>query len=381
MRPPKKNLQFHITHIDPLGQGVDKNDGEITFIAKTLPEETGTAEIYKSKKGVRFAKLTGLKQRSEKRIMPECPHFEDCPGCDYLHTDYETELQFKKAALKKTFQLLHFDWEKLEVFPAPRRTGYRNRIQLHYREKRLGLIDGLRDCLVEIPQCPIVCEPLRPALTTLYSDPHWRKEGHEGHCELYFHQGEVQVTWNAPYAHGGFSQVFDEMNVRLRDTVADILKGKGASSVLDLFSGDGNLSDQIIQNHGVTRVRVDGYSGASLRGEMLGGNTPGQPASDFVQLDLFSPEALKRFEKKCAARRFDVMLVDPPRKGFPNLNAWLERFRPETLIYVSCHPATLARDLGRIQRPHTLFRLMLIDLFPGTRHFESVAAIHFSSAD
>lgn len=346
---------------------MDKNDGKITFIAKTLPEETGTAKIYKSKKGVRFAKLTGLKQRSEKRIVPECPHFEECPGCDYLHTDYETELEFKKTALKKTFQHLHFDWEKLEVFPAPRRTGYRNRIQLHYRENSLGLIDGLRDCIVEIPQCPIVCDPLRPALTTLYSNPHWRKRGGEGHCELYFHQGEVHVTWNASYAHGGFSQVFDEMNVRLRDAVIDILKGKVATSVLDLFSGDGNLSDELVQNHGATRMRVD--------------NTAGHPASDFVQLDLFSPEALRRFELKCAARRFDVMLVDPPRKGFPDLNTWLTHFRPETLIYVSCHPATLARDLGRIQRPHILSRLMLIDLFPGTRHFESVAAIHFLHAD
>ncbi len=357
-------FQFQIDHIDPLGQGIDKNHGEITFIAKTLPGETGTAHICKTKKGVQFAKLIALESSSEKRTPPECPHFQDCPGCDYLHTDYETELGFKKSALVKTFQKIAFDMAKLEIISAPRRTGYRNRMQLHYRENKLGLVDGLIDRIVEIPDCIIAGDALRAALKRLYEDKN-RQEKHSGsgHCELYFHHGELKIEWNRPYAHGGFSQVNDEMNAVLRRAVRESLKATVVSSILDLFAGGGNLSDDLVKAHAATRVMVD--------------VPPAKRHPDLIHLDLYPLSALKIFERKSPLKRFDLILLDPPRKGFPALNTWVERYRPKTLIYVSCHPGTLARDLGRLKPVHEISNLVLIDLFPSTRHFETLAHIRF----
>ncbi len=359
-----KTLHVQIDHIDPLGQGVDKQDGKITFIAKTLPGEKATAQCYKSKKGVQFAKLITIEQASEKRITPECPHFDVCPGCDYLHTDYETELSFKRAALKKYFQKIIFDWEELEVIPAIKRTGYRNRIQLHYRQNKLGLIDGLTNRIVEIPECVIVGDALRPALKTLYENRRWeKKHSSSGHCELYQHHGHLQVAWNQAYAHGGFSQVNDEMNTQLRAAVSDTLKRTTVSSLLDLFSGNGNLSDDLVSTGKASRVMVDTLQKS--------------PGPNFIPIDLFADSALKAFEAQSPRDHFDVMLVDPPRKGFLALNDWVARYRPNTLIYVSCHPGTLARDLNQLQKPFTITRLILIDLFPGTHHFETLAALHF----
>lgn len=97
---------FIIDHIDPFGQGVFKSEQDIYFIPKTLPEETGTFQVLKKRKGVHFCELLKLEKTSSKRVPAECVHYEECNGCHYLHTDYDSELEFKKASLQKIISQL-----------------------------------------------------------------------------------------------------------------------------------------------------------------------------------------------------------------------------------------------------------------------------------
>lgn len=348
-----------------MGQGVYKSDNKINFIAKTLPGETGTARVLKSKKGVAFAALQELDIRASNRIEAECPHYSQCPGCDYLHTDYQSEITYKQLALDKLLSRFFPKEMPVEIISAPRRTAYRNRIQLHYKNSEIGLIDGLTNTLVEIPECKILREELKPMLKTLYQDRSW-SETHKGsgHCELYLNRGEVTKSWNQPYAAGGFSQVFNEMNQALRESVARYLPPGQLCSLLDLFAGDGNLSDLIVNERNVHRVMVD-YQFPETAVD--------SSKQNLLAIDLFDEEALKRFQRQCKIKQFDVLLVDPPRKGFLQLNTWIERFKTKYLVYVSCNPATLARDLDNLDGKFTLDHLMLLDLFPGTHHFETVA--------
>ena len=87
-----ESVGFEIEHIDPLGQGVSKQGGTATFVPATLPGETGTALVHRRAKGVQFARLQRLDRVAANRVTPECPHFERCPGCQFLHTDYASEL-------------------------------------------------------------------------------------------------------------------------------------------------------------------------------------------------------------------------------------------------------------------------------------------------
>ena len=194
--------------MDSLAQGVFKDDSQVTFIAKTLPGETGTARLIKSKKRVRFARIDSLEKTAGNRIDSQCAHFGQCPGCHYLHTSYDDEVNNKKSTLDRCLQKLDYDKERIKVVKAPNRLGYRNRIQLHYRGKSIGLIDGLSDEIIEIPACKIVRNELRPVIEALYSDRSWSTEHRgSGHCELYLNRGDLNVQWDKPYAHGGFSQL------------------------------------------------------------------------------------------------------------------------------------------------------------------------------
>ena len=372
-KPQKKfverSLEFAIENMDSLGQGVAKVDNKPCFIPKTLPGETGVATLTKASKGVMFARLKSLDITADNREKPVCIHFENCPGCHYLQTDYQSELLYKQQALDNHLKRLTASIPDVEVVPAEQRLGYRNRIQLHYRHKYIGMIDGVSNNVLEIPECQAIDENLREAFDQLYNDRSWIDE-HEGngHCELYLNEEGVSVEWDKPYSHGGFSQVNEPMNKVLQEAVLNQLKDDEIGALLDLFSGGGNLSDPIVEsNVAIERVMVD-YAPERVKQESL----------SFIHLDLFSETSLRAFKARCEHKTFDVILVDPPRKGFNDLALWVKALKPKKLIYVSCNAATMVRDLQQLTGKYSIDQVSLIDLFPSTYHYETLVTVTFA---
>jgi len=364
---PTENLQkirFSIDHLDPMGQGVDKSGKKVTFIGGTLPGETGTALVFKRAKGVQFAMLESIDESSSQRIEAQCPHFNQCPGCQYQHVSYEDELEFKKAALSRHLSGIKMgDIGDINVFAAPRRFAYRNRVQLHYRRKYIGMLDGAQDKVVEVPNCLLIKEEMHAKFDSLYRQKDWQ-EIHmgRGHCELYLQDDEVKLSWNDVYSQGGFSQVYEEMNVKLKARVASLVEDKNIKTLLDLFSGSGNLSN----NLGAEKiVLVDSHELANMEQQA------------FYALDLYEEDSLTRFSRKYKKVQFDAVVLDPPRRGFPLIDKWMRRIKPKHIFYVSCNPASLARDLKSLTMPYKLENIDLLDLFPATSHFETLVSLKF----
>jgi len=362
-------VDFEIENIDPLGQGVSKKDGTITFVAGTLPGESGSATVYKRSKGVRFARLEALHKTADNRVEPECPHFDQCPGCQFLHTDYASELGFKKATLERYLGGLDVSGESIEVVPAPRRLAYRNRVQLHYRHKYIGMLDTISNEVLEVPQCKIMRPELQSAFSHLYEGGWTQDHPGHGHCELYFKSGKVSVSWDEDYAHGGFSQVYEEMNQTLQSRVQSQLEALQVKRLLDVFSGSGNLSNAFASSGG-DRVMIDNYSEST---------TAAKPES-FYQMDLYQDQTLPNFIRRVGGANFDTLLIDPPRRGFPGLDNWVKKIKPRYVLYVSCNPASLARDLHSLSTRYRFKSVQLLDLFPGTAHFETFVVLQMRQA-
>jgi 23S rRNA (uracil1939-C5)-methyltransferase len=320
--------------------------------------------VYKRAKGVQFAHLQQFDITADNRVKPECPHFNQCPGCQFLHTDYESELVYKKTTLTRALGVLGVSEEKIDVVPAPRRLSYRNRLQLHYRHKYIGLLDTVSNEVLEVPQCKIMREELRPEFDRLYQGD-WTGDytGH-GHCELYFKPGEVSVRWDEDYAHGGFSQVYEEMNLELQQRIQRQMKELGVTCLLDLFSGTGNLSDTFASSGG-RRVLIDSYFDTSDKT---------RPAN-FHQMDLYDEHTLPGFTRKSGSSGFDALLIDPPRRGFPELHRWVKKIKPRHVIYVSCNAFSLVRDLRNLDTRFRFKSIQLLDMFPATSHFETLVVL------
>lgn len=353
-------IDFSIEHMDPMGQGVSKQNDKVTFIQKTLPHEKGQAEVFKKSKGVQFAKLKNLSETSIERITPECPHFDECPSCHYLHTSYEQEIQFKHTSIAKVLQPLNVAKSDIQIKEAPQRLGYRNRLQLHYKDHKYGMIDAKSNKIIEVPHCKILKSSLKESFDQIYTEPNRpTSEPKEGHVEIYENEEKVSLTWNSAYAEGGFTQVNQAMNKVLHDLIHKVGANSKPQQILDLFSGYGNLSECLVQN-GSSRICVD----ASPKKDSLNLN--------YHSLNLFKDSALIKFKKMYRDKKFDLVIVDPPRKGFPFLTDWINHYQPQKLIYVSCKAATMTRDLLTIKDQYQVKQAVMLDLFPGSFHFEAL---------
>jgi len=367
-------IKFLIDHLDPLGQGVSKRvDGDVrpvpTFIPKTLPGEQGSARIIKSAKGVEFAELVEIFRKSSRRIEPECPHFHQCPGCDYQHVSYADELAYKKSALLFILRFIDLSGCEVELIPAFHRFFYRNRVQLHYRHKYIGLINANTDSILEIPQCRLMSPQVKYEVDKLYATKKWTEEHRgRGHVEIYEKEGGISLQWNQSYAGGGFSQVNSEMNIQLKKWIKNRFLSEKYKTIVDIFSGNGNLSDDLMLSGDIRRIMVDSHE-ASVE------NTDN---TIFIKQDLFSKNAAEAFYRKSKLQKVDILLLDPPRGGFPSLSEWYKKFKPEYIVYVSCNPATLSRDLNDLMKYNKKIKitdLVLLDMFPSTRHFETVVIL------
>lgn len=356
----RSQIPFQITSIDTLGQGVSKLSDKVTFIPKTIVGEKGEAVIMSEKKGVAFARLTKILEPSPKRIEPACPHFQKCPSCHFLHMSYEDELGYKKISFESLFRKLPL--QSMEVISAPERLNYRNRVQLHYslKSKLIGMRDPATAEILEIPQCIIGIPEIQNEVRRLYDQKVWLKEAPaapmEGHLEIYFHENQLKLNWNRPYASGGFTQVYEAMNIKLKNLLQEEWTATSSSTVLDLFGGNGNLSQQL---SAAKRLCIDNYS--SSKGE------------DFFNQDLYDKNALRNTLNQLKKRNIipTHLLLDPPRSGLKDLGVWLSELKPQFVAYVSCDPHTLVRDLQGV-KDYKLGKGFLLDFFPSTFHFETL---------
>lgn len=357
--PMKK---FIIDHIDPLGQGVFKDEDQIYFIPKTLPDESGVARVLKKKKNLNFCEVTNLTEKSIHRIEALCPHFNDCPNCQYLHTNYEQEIEFKLTAFERKVRLLGLeDAPKIDIIKAPSRLGYRNRVQLHYclKQKKIGAINAKTNRIVSIPQCQIMEPEVKEAFDKLLLNDSWLQIAQtlkrlKGHVEIYNSRSGLKVTWNQKYSQGGFTQVYEQMNQLLNEKVLTVHSDH--KHVLDLFGGDGNLSQNLNFDK---RVIIDLFEHRGTRGEKF-------------SLNLFNDEALATFLETHTNTQFSSFIIDPPRSGFKNIGSWTNHFKPEQIIYVSCHPDTMIRDIVPLKSHYDIQYIAMFDLFPSTYHFEGL---------
>lgn len=375
---------FEIEHIDPLGQGVSKKS-KVTFIEKTLPGEKGKATIYKEAKGVSFGFIknaSDIKLESKERIHPECPHYWECPGCQYLHTTYENEILFKKKSLERhLLPLTNSLPEIIDVIlhEAIRRLQYRNRVQLHYdlSKKKLGLKNSKLNEIIEIPNCKILNSKTESELQSLYNGKKWLEviknsfpssAPRRGHIEIYNKcKNSLSIAVNKPYSHLGFTQVFEEMNLKLKKFLTEktesLLENSRKNIILDLFGGDGNLTRQL-------KSPVIVIDSCQIKDHSL------SPYQTFHKKNLYQKNILQDLIPLTKNKKVEGMIIDPPRAGIKGLDKWVKYFKPNFLFLISCNPSVLKRDLAPlIKIGYKLNEIHLFDLFPSTQHYETVVLL------
>ena len=352
------------------GEGVGRIDEFVVFVPFVLTGETVTAEITELKKNFARAKLVSLITPSPERVAPECSYFGTCGGCQYQHISYAAQLRFKHKQIADLFERVgKISPERVApVLPCPAPYGYRNRIMVRSQwngpAKKLvvGFIGVNNKYVEDITECKIAEPALNEEITRVRANP-----PPKGGIKVVL---RVQPEgWEVP--RDSFFQNNFFLLPKLVETVREFLQASGAKHLIDLYCGVGYFG---IEAAGVVEsfvgVEYDQLAIAAARKNAAIRNiTNGEFVAAKVEEVL--PELLKKFTAEQTA-----VILDPPRKGcWPETLALLRETRPAQVIYVSCHPATMARDLNILcaDGVFELARVQPLDMFPQTQHVECVA--------
>jgi 23S rRNA (uracil1939-C5)-methyltransferase len=404
------------------GAFLARHEGKAVFVPLALPGEQARIRIVDDKKGYATAEVEAIVRSAPERIEARCAHFGICGGCNYQHVSYETQLQFKQAILRETLERGGVRAPEEITVLAGEPWGYRNRIRLAfdaqgsvgYRGRRSHAIVPIHECPIAAPllvdaglkfaqvarefaqsihltEVSLSCNGDESALIIGASSARESKhgfeefgralkvqlpvlagmeiviQGREGHPQRTLAQwGESAIAYHAAgfeyrVDHGAFFQV----NRCLVDELVNLVThGRSGTLAWDLYAGVGLFSRKLAD--GFERVvAVESATGATAA---LEHNLEGMNAT------AVNATTLAFLQRSNQGSRPDLIVVDPPRTGLgAEITSLLANVGAPEMVYVSCDPATLARDLRTlIEYGYEIESVTLADLFPQTFHLETV---------
>jgi 23S rRNA (uracil1939-C5)-methyltransferase len=350
------------------GKGVAREQGKAVFVPYTIEGEIVSAEIVREKKQFAEAELVEVKESSPHRVEPQCPYFGRCGGCAYQHIRYEHQLAIKWRQVRDALQRIGKlkDVPMRPIVPSPKQYAYRNRITVHAQDGVIGFFRRDSHRLIDIEQCPISREEVNRALAELRTQPYVR----DGHYALRA-GSEPRV----------FAQTNDEVANALRDLVFDLIP-PNQGVLIDAYCGAGFFAKALLGKfERVIGIDWDKFAidaareNASEKETYIAGDAEGVEAA--VSAAFASGDVQPRALGTSAAT---TMIVDPPAAGLSGaVREAITAIVPTTLIYVSCNPPTLARDLGELHEKFAIESVTPLDMFPQTAEIEAV--VHLQSSD
>jgi 23S rRNA (uracil1939-C5)-methyltransferase len=371
------------------GEGVAREaSGRVLFVRGGVPGDLVRARATEPHKRFARAEIAELVRASAQRVTPRCAVHGACGGCGWQHIAYEAQLAAKRTilrdALARTAGVELSALPQVEVAPSPEPYGTRGRARLLWRDGSVGYRRGRSHELIATSECPILVEPLAAALRALAANPP------RGSGELALacgDDGEVSVSGarvagleeraitlrgaggEVAISPGGFLQA----HASLRSALAEVVlaaAGRGARA-LELHAGAGFFTLALAVQFGeLIAVESDPRAAADLRGNLA--------RAGRTNVRVLAQRAARALTDRDISRAaLDCVVLDPPRTGIGESEARsLARLGAARIVYVSCDPATLARDLRvLLASGYRLAHCAGFDLFPQTPHLEALALL------
>jgi 23S rRNA (uracil1939-C5)-methyltransferase len=412
------------------GNGLGYHDGKVIFVPQTTPGDRISCRVVKEKKRFAEARVEKVLEPSAERCSPACPVFGLCGGCQWQHMPYETQIHWKEQIFADLLQRqAGIDKRSIRSLVAAREPWhYRSRAQLKLQVKGQQLAIGFyrrgSHAVIDHRQCPILDPRLNQAAivfrSALSGFRHSRNMpqldlgiGDDGQVRavLHYRGGELSSVaeflrarivdtgialylqggrkakpqWvcgdedlciqvgepplTLAYGPGGFAQVNLEQNRTLIQAVTAAVQESGAMRVLDLYCGMGNLSLPVARQVDEV-VGVEDFAPAIAKARA---NATRNDIDNACFHHLSAGGAIGQLAKDPG---FDLVMLDPPRSGAFEVVEDLLALLPRHILYVSCEPPTLVRDLQPLLRDgYGVEWSRAFDFFPQTHHIESVTLL------
>lgn len=406
-------MSYKIERLDHQGRGITYINGKIAFVKDTLPGEEIELKIIKENSKLIEAEPTNFLKESQLRVKELCPYYKECGGCNLLHMSYEEQIKYKQSKIvdiMKKYADINSEVIK-QIVPCDIQFHYRNKITLKVEEK-LGYFKEKTYELIPIEKCLLVNDKINEIIKILngYTDLSNIKEviiksftDKETMLIIYLQEYEINANLlNYLSNHvdniivydsnkkmikkigksniiarlkkkqfkigaNSFFQVNMDQTLKIYDKIAEYLSKSENSTVLDLYCGVGSIGLYSVSNYAKligVEIVPEAIENAKTNAELNSmGNTK------FLVGD--TKTILMHSNYKA-----DTIIVDPPRAGLDkSVIEDIKKINPNMLIYLSCDPITLARDLKLLSDLYDVDELIPYDMFPNTYHVETLVKL------
>lgn len=395
-------MSYTVEKLDDFGRGIINVDNKICFVKNALPTEEININITKEKKKYLEANVENYLKESHNRIAAKCKYYGICGGCQLEHMKIEDENQYKKRKVEDILEKFASQKIKIAKISYGREYNYRNKITLHVQEGKLCLLKEDSNDYVEIDKCLLADEKINVVISKLkmlvvsekgietimirignYTNQIMIDISGQVNNENVFlpladsiiinnksiKNNEITSTildYKYYVSNKSFFQVNKEVVEMLYSKIISVVKDKKAKKVLDLYCGVGTISLSISKY-------VNNVIGVELVEDAIKNANQNKELNKIKNVEFICGKA----EDIITRQKFDcdTIIVDPPRKGIDKRAIdVLNNSSAKNIIYVSCDPITLARDINRLNN-YEVMEVELFNMFPRTYHVECVVVL------
>lgn len=405
--------EVKIEALENEGKGVCKINGMIVFVPKALPGETVRVRITEIKKNFARGKIVEILEASKNRIQPDCPFYDECGGCNLRHQSLDKNLQFKEEKVKNAIERIGKLNIKVDsIIPSFKNDNYRNKASFKVENNIIGFYAEGTYQLVDIEYCMLLDNTINKSLEKIRkyikeNDTQIKtvtiKHGNaldEILIDIYStNEDDIRildylkenikklstVVFNNKIIYGNgyikqvsnglmfncssksFFQVNDVQTEVLYNTAIKLANLNKEDIVLDLYCGTGTISNIVAQH-------VKKVIGIEIVEDAIKDAKENSKINNINNTYFIQGDAAKKIIN--IEDSIDVLFIDPPRSGIErSAISIIKKLSPKRIIYVSCDPVTLSRDLSYLSDTYDTIKILPVDMFPNTAHVETVAVL------
>ncbi len=394
-------MEVRIEKLDNYGRGITYVNDKICFVENALPNEVVKISIQREHKKYLEATVTEYIEKSFIRIEEECPYSNICGGCQLNHICYNEENKFKRDKIKDIMKkFASIDSQKIDSIIYQDRNHYRNKILLHGDKEKLGLYQKETNEIIPIQECILVNKKINEIIKYLSHINNGIEEViiktsndsskimvsitgsilEENEllnmCDVLILNGEylteehaiITTVGKKKYYEGiqSFFQVNNTLTKLLYDEVLNEVKENAYQNVLDLYCGTGTIGIYISDY-------VNKIIGIDNNPSNINDAIKNKELNQVENIDFICDNVENKINE---FKDIDLVIVDPPRAGLDDYTRQiLKNIKPKEIIYVSCDPITLARDINELQEEYEIKYIKPFNMFPRTYHVETVSVL------
>ncbi len=361
-----------ITSYDHKGRGIARINDKIVFIPNTITNEIVEIEIIKNKKNYMEAKVISFIKESPNRIKNICPYYPTCGGCDLLHLSYVEQLKYKEEKIHNIItRYTKADIKIKPIVPSDKQFNYRNKVTFQTDNGKIGYYSKESNNIIALDNCALLDQRLNEYLSNI-KDAKEKIVLRTNSHDVLDNSNDTIIKEIGKYKYlvslDSFFQINDNVTYKMYEQIKRYCNATKEDSILDLYCGTGTIGIYLSDS-------CKEVLGIEINSQAIKDANQNKKLNNISNINFIASDVSKVINK--IKFKPTIVVVDPPRAGLDEKTIKeIIKINPRTLVYTSCDPMTLARDLNILKYYFKIDEITPFDMFPNTYHVECVCVLN-----